>query len=134
MVDHGAVVHNADRALRADVHALVGDAAAAGFGDAHALDRALVAGDIQHLDDVWIFLVATHSELDALPDDGALLIDAAAHGGLGTRHDFGGDIEQCAAVELILKCKAGHLAQNLIFELLHSGIKQFFHCVSTPFG
>ena len=72
------------------------------------------------------------------PDDGALLIDAAAHGGLGTRHDFGGDIEQCAAVELILKCKAGHLAQNLIFELLHSGIKQFFslcfHSIRVKLG
>ena len=47
-----------------------------------AADGALVAGDADDLDDVGVLLVAAHGELHALGHDGALLVDAAAHGRL----------------------------------------------------
>ena len=121
LVDHGAVVHNADRALRADVHALVGDAAAAGFGDAHALDRALVAGDLDNFDDIRIMLVAAHCELDALLHDRALLIDTAAHCRL-ILDDQLRDLVVCSE-EIILKPIPRNLAQYLVFQVLYLGIK-----------
>ena len=78
-IDFGMHVADADGAGRADFHAFVVDAAAAGGGDEIPVDGALVARDRQRLYDVGIVFVAAHRELDALFQDGALLINAAPH-------------------------------------------------------
>ena len=74
-----------------------------------ARNRALVAGDIQRLYDIWIVAVAAHREFDALAEDGALLIDAAAHGGLFARHDGLWDIQK-SLLQCVVKCALCHLA------------------------
>ena len=64
----------------ADVLATVRQAPAAGVGNLVAADGTFVAGDIDDLYDVGVVGVTAHGDLDALSDDGALLIDTAAHG------------------------------------------------------
>ena len=76
-----------DGAEAADVLAAVCKAAAAGVGDFVSAHRALVAGDLDDLDDVGVILVSAHSELYSLSENGALLIDAAAHCGSVSGYD-----------------------------------------------
>ena len=73
--------------LRAGVGATVGNAAAAGVADGYLADRALVAGDGQHLHLGGVAGMSAHGHLHLLGDDGPFLVDAAAHGGLGTGND-----------------------------------------------
>ena len=73
--------------LRAGVGATVGNAAAAGVADGYLADRALVAGDEQHLHLGGVAGMSAHGHLHPLGDDGPFLVDAAAHGGLGTGND-----------------------------------------------
>ena len=73
--------------LRAGVGAAVGNAAAAGVADGYLADRALVAGDGQHLHPGGVAGMSAHGHLHPLGDDGPFLVDAAAHGGLGTGND-----------------------------------------------
>ena len=73
--------------LRAGVGATVGNAAAAGVADGYLADRALVAGDGQHLHLGGVAGMSAHGHLHPLGDDGPFLVDAAAHGGLGTGND-----------------------------------------------
>ena len=85
-------VNDLDRVLGTYVFAPVRNTPAAGFRYADTVDRAFVACDIQHLDDIWIIRIAAHSELDAFVDNSTFLINAAPHGRFGAGHDFFGDL------------------------------------------
>ena len=70
----------------ARVHFLttVHHAATAGWRDIDAVNGTFVAGAVDDLDDVGVALVATHSHLDAVLQDGTFLIDAASRFGFRT--------------------------------------------------
>ncbi|MPM75817.1 hypothetical protein SDC9_122811 [bioreactor metagenome] len=70
------------------------NAAAADGGHVIAGDGALVTGDVQCLDDIRVFAVAAHRELDPLAQNRPLFVDAAAHRGLFTRYDGFRNIQQ----------------------------------------
>ena len=116
------VVVKGDCAARAGAGAAVGDAAAAVGPHAVAADRALVAGDADDLDHVGVFLVPTHGDLHALGHDGALLVDAAAHGALGAGGDGLGDV-QVAVLERPGIVVARDLLEHLVLELLNVGVE-----------
>ena len=123
-VDVGVmVVVKGDRAARAGAGAAVRDAAAAVGADPVAADGALVAGDADDLDHVGVFLVAAHGDLHALGHDGALLVDAAAHGAPGAGGDHLGDV-QIAVLERPGVVVARDLLEHLVLELLNVGVKQ----------
>ena len=86
-----------------------------------AADRAFVAGNLDDFDDVRVFLVAAHSELDALLNDGALFVDTAAH----RRFFFDDQLRNLivCGVEVILKTVTCDLAQDLILQILDFRIK-----------
>lgn len=86
-VDGGAVVDDGDGVFGADLGAGMHEAATAGGCDEHAAYGAFVAGDVDYLDGVGVGFVASHGHLDALLDDGALFVDAAAELGFGTGAD-----------------------------------------------
>ena len=92
MVDIGPVVHNGDGPPGTDILAPVGDASPAGLGDGDLVDRTLIAGDVDDLDDVGVVRIPPHGHVDPLRQNGPLLIDAAAHGGFFPRDDFLGDV------------------------------------------
>ena len=69
-----------------------GQTATAGVRDHIAAGGALVAGNVDDVDDVRIVLRAAHGQLHALGQNGALFIYAAAHGGRLARNDFLGNI------------------------------------------
>ena len=102
-----------DGAAAADVLTAVREAAAAGFRDDVAADRALVAGDLDDFDDVRIVLVSAHRELDAFLHDRALLVDAAAHRRF-ILDDQLRNLIVCGK-EVILKRVARNLTQHLYF-------------------
>ena len=130
LVDDGALVLvEADGAALADVLAAVRDAAAAGFGDGVAADRTLVAGDVDDLDDVGVLLVAAERHTDAFADDGALLIDAAAHRRLRPLDDHLGNLG-VAVEQLIFKRQPRDLAENLVFQMLYLGVELSHMCKS----
>ena len=120
--------------LRADVLAAPGDAAAAGVAHRHAADGALVAGDGQHLDLVGLLRMAAHGHLDALADDGALLVDAAAGRGLRAGDDGLRNGEQ-VFLQPVLPGQAGDFLQDLVFQFLYTGIefRQTVHPFSACF-
>ncbi len=115
LVDGGVAVEDAYGVLRAGVHAVVGDAAAAGLGDGDAVHRALVAGDGQHLHHVGVARVAAQRQLHTLVDDGPLLVDAAAHGGLGiVRYDPFGDGHGVLRREPVVERQRRDLPEHLV--------------------
>ena len=105
-----------------DVLATVGQAAAAGVGNLVAAYGALVAGDVDDLDDVGVLLVTADGQLHALTQDGALLVDAAAHGGLLAGGQLLGNIHHILH-ELVLPGEACHLAQDFILQMLNFRVK-----------
>ena len=123
------VMVKGDRAALADVLTAMRQAAAAGGGDFIAGSRAFVAGDVDDLDHVVVVLVAAHGDLHALAENGALLEDAAAHGGFLAGGDDLGNIkdilQQCAVPGV-----AGDLTQHLVLEVLYLRI-EFSHGILT---
>ena len=118
VVDDGAVVLNADGALGAGLHAAVGDAAPAGGAYADLGDGALVAGDGQHLYQVGVGPVAPHGHLDPAAHHGPLLVDAAAHLGLGAGDDLLGYVQNFVGLELVVPGQTGHGGKYLVLQLL----------------
>ena len=112
----------ADCAAAAHILAAVRQAPAAGVCHFIAAHRALVAGDVDDLDHVGVVGAAAHGQFDALGQDGALLVYAAAHGGLLARHNDLGNIQHVFQ-QRILPRLPRHLAQHLIFEVLYLGIE-----------
>ena len=112
----------ADGAPAAYILAAVSQTAAAGVGDFIAAYRALVAGNIDDLDHIGVGTVAAHRQTDALRQDGALLIHAAAHGRLCTGNDILGNIQHVFHQRAVPGLP-GHLPQYLVFQMLYFGIK-----------
>ena len=90
----------------------------AGLRNFIAAHRALVASDVDDFDDVGIFFVAAHCELDALCQNGALFVHATTHGGDFARHDAFGDVDGSLA-ELAIPCFFCHFAKHFVFEMLN---------------
>ena len=120
------MVLDPDSVLRTSVHAAVSDTAAACLGHLYAVNRTLVAGYWQHLDNVSAFALI-HGELDPLIHNGTLLVNTAAHRGQGAGN-YGFRNFEKSLFQSVFKGKPCHFAQNFVFKLLHTGIKH--HCIS----
>ena len=118
----------------ANVLAAVRKAAAAGVGHFVAAGRAVVARDVDDLYDVGIAAVAAHGEFDALGNDGALLIHAAAHGGSVARDDGLGDVGYLVQ-QVAVPRAARHFAQHFVLEILNFCVEfsAFLDVVHIPF-
>src|SRR5699024_5130006 len=88
------VLVEADGPARAGGGAAVRQAAAAGVRHLIGGDGTFVAGDADDLDGVGVILVAAHGELQPLGHDGALFVNAAAHGRLRAGRDDLGDFRK----------------------------------------
>ena len=116
------------RAAAAGILTAVGKTAAI-LRDGVAARRAVVAGDVDGLDDVGVVLIPAGGHFDALSKYGALFIDAAAHRRHLAGDDLLGDIK-AGAVKVALPSVLGNGAQDLVFQMLHLCIK-FVHRI-TP--
>ena len=114
-----------DGAAAAYVLAAVCKTTAAGLCDDMAADRAFVAGDINDLNHVGVVLIAAHGYLDALGQDRALLVYAAAHRRRLAGDYFLRDVKECF-IEIGVPRMLCDRAQNLIFEMLDLSI-EFVH-------
>ncbi|CCX36779.1 putative uncharacterized protein [Clostridium sp. CAG:1013] len=110
-----------DGSYAASVLAPVSNTAPAGVADIVTGHGALIASDVDDLDDVGVLLIAAHSHLDTLSHDGALFVDAAPHSGLFL-HDELGDLG-IGVQQPVLKSVPGYLAEHLVFEILYLGVK-----------
>ena len=122
------IVVEGDSSALAHVLATVSKTAAARACYLVTAHRTLVAGYIYNLNDVLVARVTAHSDFYTLAENGAFLINAAAHSRLSAGNngfrDVEGSLGKSARPSL-----ARDLAQNLIFEILYLCIK-LFH--STP--
>ncbi|MPN12196.1 hypothetical protein SDC9_159508 [bioreactor metagenome] len=91
----------------------MGNTAAAGVCHLKTTHGALVAGDLNDLNDVGILFIAAHGQFDAFMDDGFFLVDTAAHGGFGTGHNDARDIT-VSLQKVIFESVASHLAQDFV--------------------
>jgi hypothetical protein len=122
-----AVVDDCDGATRADVLAGVHQASTTGRGYHHACRGALVASCFHHLHGVGVRLVATHSHMDTLLNNGTLLIDTTVELRLGTRTDDLGYVE-VGVVETALVGAADDFLKDFVLNPLYVGIEKFlFH-------
>ena len=112
----------ADCAAAAYILAAVRQASATSIRHLKAAGWALVAGDVDDLDHIGVGTVAAHGQTNAFRQDGALLVHAAAHGGLLAGHNDLGNIQHVFQ-QRILPRLPRHLAQHLIFEVLYLGIE-----------
>ena len=120
------VLVKGDGAYPASVLTAVGNAATAGVADIVAGHGALVAGNVDHFNDIGVVFIAAHGQLDALFHNGPLFVDAAAHGGF-LLDDQLGDF-RIGVQQTVLKGITGNLTKNLIFQVLYLGIKfSVFH-------
>ena len=119
------VVVKGYRAPFTNVLASVGKTASAGIGDLVACRRAFVASDVDNLDNVGVFGVTAHCELDPFGEDRAFLINAAAHCRILARRDHFGNF-QYFVEQGIVPCVPCDLAQDLIFKMLYLSI-EFSH-------
>ena len=111
-----------DRAPAAYILAAVSQTAAAGVGDFVAAYGALITGNVDDLDHIGIGTVAAHGQTNAFRQDGALLVNTAAHGGLSPGNDRLGDIQHMFHQRAVPRLP-GHLTQHLVFQMLYFGIK-----------
>ena len=130
MVNHRRMVREGDSALGARIGAAVGNAAAACVADGHLAHRALVTGNGQHLHLGGVAGVSAHGHLHPLGDDGAFLVDAAAHGGLRAGNDGFRDVQQ-SLPQLVLPGQASHLTKYLVLQLLYVCVK-LWHDILPP--
>ena len=119
VVDGGPVVLHMDGPLGAHLHTAVGDTAPAGGAHADLGDGALVAGDGQHLHQGGVGPVAAHGHLHPAGHHRPLLVDAAAHLGLGAGDDLLGYVQQVVGLEPLVPGKAGHGGQHVVLQLLY---------------
>ena len=123
LVDHRVlVVFEADGPLGAGVLAPVGQTAPADLRDRIAAGGTLIAGDGQDLNGVGIVRITAHGHVNPLADDGPLLVNAAAHGGMGAGGNELGDVEH-RLIQPVLPLRPGHFPEHLVFQQLHLGIK-----------
>ena len=88
--------------------------------------RTFITGDIDDLDDlIGIFGNAIDSDLNTLGQNGALLINTAAHCRFLAGNELCGNVHNVLE-KLIIPCKTGYLAQYFIFKVLDLSI-EFTH-------
>ena len=102
-----------DGAEPAYILASVSQASPAGIGDLISTHRAFIAGNLNDLDHVGIFLIAPHCQLDTLPQNCPLLVYTAAHGRRIARHDDLRNIQQIVQ-QSIVPCLPGNLPKHLV--------------------
>ena len=110
-----------DRAALAGVLAPVCQTAAARIRHLIAAGGTVVAGDVNHLNDV-VSLAAAHGQLHPFRQDRPFLMHAAAHGGNFPRHDGFGNIHHVFQ-QRVVPGMAGHFPQHLVFQVLNFCIK-----------
>ena len=108
------VVVKRDGAPLAHVLTAVGQAPPAGVGDLVPSSRALIAGNVNDLDNVGVVGMAAHGHLHPFGQNGPLLVHAAAHGGLFAGNDGLGNVHHVLQ-EFILPGKPGGLPKDLVF-------------------
>ena len=87
-IDDRFLVHDRDRAARANVLTTMNDTSAACGSNENSVDRALVAGNVDDFDDVRVRFISAERKFDTLLKYRAFLVDAATHASLGARNDF----------------------------------------------
>ena len=90
---------------------------------------ALIAGNINNLDNVRIILVSAHRKVYALLENGSFLINAATHCRSFSRNDYFRDIVK-VFVQSVFPCLSGNLSQNLVFQMLYLCVK-FSHTLPS---
>ncbi|MPM58001.1 hypothetical protein SDC9_104830 [bioreactor metagenome] len=103
-----------DSAALARLGAVMGNAAPAVAGDVISADGALIAGNVDDLNDTALAPVAAHGKLNPLAQNRPFLVYAAAHGGFFTGRDGFGYVSH-GLQQGSVKSVAGHLAQHLVF-------------------
>lgn len=133
VVDRGAMVwSNTDGVFWAVVHAAVGQAAAAVVGDGHPVQRAFVAGDGNNIDDGRLFRATAAGQLDVFIGNGALFVNAAAHGRFAViRKELLADIHHAEGVQFSVESQLGDGCQCFIFLQLNVGIEHIIHGIHS---
>ena len=117
MVDGGLVVDDGDGLLGAGVDAPGGNTAPAGGAYLDLGHRTLVTGDLQPLGHTGVGAVPSQSHLHPLGDNGPLLINAAAHLGLGAGDDLLWHIQDTGG-KAVLPGQFGHRPQYIVLQFL----------------
>ena len=112
---------SADGALRTGLHAAVRQTAAAGVADGVPVYRTFVTGDVNDLNDA-VSAVAAQRCVHALADDGAFLINAAAHGRLSARNNLKRD-RIIYIFHFFVQRVLRHCTKYLILYFLDVGLK-----------
>ena len=102
-----------DRASAAYILAAVGKTAAACLGNIVAAHRTFIAGNFDNLNNIGIFLIPAHCNLNAFFEYSALLVNAATHCRLIAGNDLFRNIEH-----MLLKRSVPFLARNLAQNLI----------------
>ena len=122
LVDGGTMVHDGDGVLGAHFLATVHRAATTSGRDIDAVNGTFVAGAVDDLYDVGIALVATHRHLDAVLQDGAFLVDAAARFGFRTGAEQLGHFH-ISVLQSALVGASDDFFQHFVFDELYVGVK-----------
>ena len=115
-------VNDGNGITRADVLAGMHQAAAACGGDQHSVNRAFVAGDVDHRDGIGIGPVAAHRHPHPFFGDGPLLVDTALHAVLVPGCDFLGNPDP-GRLQIAGKGVPDHFFENSVFDKLYVGIE-----------
>ena len=108
------VVVEGDSPPAADVLTAVGKTAPAGVRHLIPGGRTLVAGYVNNLNYIRIVRMAAHGHFDALGQNGALLIDAAAHGRLLAGDNYLGYVHHTLQ-KLVGPCHPGSFPEDFVF-------------------
>ena len=122
LIDGGAVVHDGDGVFGAHFLATVYHTATASGRDIDAVNRTFVAGAVDNLDDVGVALVAAHRHLDAVLQNGAFLVDAAARFGFRAGAEQLGHFH-VGVLQSAFVSATDDFFQYFVFDELYVGIK-----------
>ena len=108
-------VDDGNGAARAGILAAVRDAAAACLRYQYTLHRTFVARDGQNLDDILVVRIAAQRQLYAILQNGALLVNAAAHRGYAAvRNQLGRNVHDVLRRQRVFIGQTCHLGQYAI--------------------
>ena len=107
------VVVKGNRAALAGILATVRQTATAGIRDLISGGRALIAGDVDHLDHILLVRTASHGDFNTLGKDCSFFIYTAPHGGRFAGNDDLGNVQNIFQ-QSVIPCLSCHLTQYLI--------------------
>ena len=116
------VVVKGNCAAFANILTAVRQTAAAGIRDLITGGGTFVTGDVDYLYYVLAFRVAAHSDFNTLGEDCPLFLYATAHGRRFAGNDNFRNIQYILQQRIIPRLTSD-LAQYLVFQILHLGIK-----------